>query len=194
MAIGPVRPQDPQLAGWYDDVAAIRLETRTLTDGLTADQLTWRPEPGRWSIVECLDHLTVTSSKGLTHQLPAANRARAAKKNGIGPFSFGWLGSWFVGQVGPDYRRPVKNPAVFTPRSNLDPDQVKAEFEGSLTDLERFLGAADGLDLGRIKARSAASPLLRLNLAAWFAAAVAHHRRHLHQIRRILDNASFPRP
>jgi hypothetical protein len=34
---------------------------------------------------------------------------------------------------------------------------------------------------------------LRFNIAAWYAASLAHNRRHLAQARRVMDAPGFPR-
>ena len=186
------RPGDPQLAQWHDEVDAIRLEARSALAGLSDSQLAWRPAPGKWSILECLDHLIVTARAAAVHLKPAIAKARADGKTGAGPFGFGLLGGWFVGVVGPNPRRPMTGPAVFAPRSDLDSTRVLPDVETCQEEIQALFLAADGLDLGRIRARSAASGLIRNNLAAWFAGTVAHERRHLQQIARIKAHEGFP--
>src|SRR2546429_10025282 len=49
---------------------------RELVDGLTEEQLNWKPEAKRWSIAQCLEHLAVTS-RGFNGYFPQTiERAR----------------------------------------------------------------------------------------------------------------------
>lgn len=186
----PVRPESPPLAAWWDELEQIRLDVRELTAGLAPDQWAWRPAPGKWSIAECIDHLSVTGTAAGRYQRDAleANRART----GHGPFSLGIFGRWMVRMVGPNPKRPMPGPAVFAPRSDLVPATVLADFEATQDLLQGLVADSEGVDLGAIRARSAASTLIRINLAAWFTANIAHEHRHLQQIRGLLAHPAFP--
>lgn len=186
----PARPDTPHLAAWWDDLEQIRHDVRRRTAPLRPDQWAWRPGPGKWSIAECVDHLSVTGVAGARYQRQAleANRSRT----GVGPFALGFVGAWFVRMVGPAPKRRITGPAVFAPRSALEPGRVLADFEATQDLLQQLLTDSHGLDLARIKARSAVSPLLRISLAAWFAASVAHEQRHLEQIEAIASHPDFP--
>ncbi|MGE0439123.1 MAG: DinB family protein [Gemmatimonadales bacterium] len=187
------RPADPQLAAWSAELDAIERDVDALTTPLSDGQLTWRPAPGKWSIAECLEHLSLTAEQGMVYQRKAVAAARAAGRAGSGPFRFGWLGNWFVQAVGPAASRRVKTPSIFAPPSDLDPKAVVERFHRVHQDIRRLYLEADGLDLGRTKARSAATGLLRLNLAAWFASMPAHDRRHLGQMQRVRAHDAFPK-
>jgi len=43
------------------EIAAVDTEAKRLCEGLTEEQLSWRPQPGKWSIAENLAHLNVTT-------------------------------------------------------------------------------------------------------------------------------------
>jgi hypothetical protein len=49
---------------------------RELVNGLSEAQLNWRPAPEKWSIAQCLDHLTVASSKFDAYFTAALARGR----------------------------------------------------------------------------------------------------------------------
>jgi hypothetical protein len=192
--MGPQRPKDPQLAGWFDQCDELLTEVRQLVAPLSDAQVNWRSEPGRWSIGECIDHLTASGGASGHFMGVAVDQARAAGRTGRGPFSYGWLGRWFVKQLDPASPKKMKIPVEsFRPRSGLSQAKVADEFEGGQLNLQRLMEAADGLDLGRVKARSAASAMLKLNLAAWFAATIAHEKRHILQAKRVLDSPGFPK-
>jgi hypothetical protein len=177
---------------WRDQLAAQGREVATLLAGLAPNQLRWRPGPGRWSLAECLSHLAITARRGAAHWVPAIEAARARGLTGPGPFSLGWLGAKFVTYLGPNPKRPAPAPAIFAPPADIDPDTARSDFERTQDELRGILASAEGLDLSRVGARSAVTPLIRFNLAVWFAGTVAHQRRHLDQMKRIRNDPAFP--
>lgn len=183
---------DSQLAEWINDIHRLTDQVHKLVDPLSAGQLLWRAAPGKWSVAECLEHLSITASKGGEHWTPAVERALVMGKRGKGPFGFGWLGGWFIGQVGPQPKRPMKAPAVFAPPATIDARQAVIRFFATQEAIEATMRRANGLDLGRVRARSAVTPLFRFNLATWFASTVAHERRHFDQMQRVTADAAFP--
>lgn len=187
-------PSDPQLAGWREESHRLAADYHALVQPLSRDQLRWRPAPGSWSILEILDHLAITTEKVVHFVDQAADRGRARGTTGVGPFGYGWLGAWFLRQLAPNPRKPTPAPAVFVPGADLEPATTIARFRAARAGYDQALADAAGLDLGRIKARSAVSPLFRLNLATWFASDLAHGRRHLEQARRLRAHAAFPSP
>jgi hypothetical protein len=46
----------------FRDIADSRRRAQALIDAVSADQLTRRPDPGKWSIAECLAHLNITAA------------------------------------------------------------------------------------------------------------------------------------
>lgn len=189
----PERPADPQLAGWYDALADLQREADELLGPLGQDALNWRPGPGRWSVGECVDHLAVTGSAIASYLGPALERARARGRTGAGPFEPGWLGRWWIAQVGPAPARRIRAPAVFAPSAGLRKPELAARFATMQRGLQRLVAGATGLDLRRIRARSAVTPLLRFNAATWFESTIAHERRHLDQARRVAADPALPR-
>jgi hypothetical protein len=189
----PKRPSDPQLADWFDDLDSLLREVSDLLRPLSDAQLNWRPGPGKWSIGECIEHLTITGDAIAAQVDRALEAARARGISGRGPFDLGWLGRWWVGAVGPNGKRAVRAPAIFTPGSSLKQGEMLARFQRMRAGVLRVLDRAQGLDLRRVKARSAVIPLFRLNAASWLACLPAHEHRHLNQARRVLADPAFPR-
>ncbi len=186
-------PQSPQLKDYLQQFEALKQEARVLVNGLSEEAFNWRPDPERWSVGECLDHLNTTGRLLLPRLDAAIEQARARGLTGTGPFDYGWLGRWWIKQMQPSSRRRFKVPRVFEPSaSTLDRDPVLAAFLTLQDELAARARAADGLDLRRVKAPSAAFSLLRLPLGAWLESTVAHERRHLGQARRIVAHAGFP--
>jgi hypothetical protein len=186
------QPTDPELQAWIEDASRLADSIRRL-ESLSTPQLRWRPAPGTWSITECVEHLTTTDRKAASFWRGPIARARAAGFSGRGPYPLGWLGGWWLKQVGPNPSRPVSAPAIFTPSSTADPATVLADFATHQRELIATIESLDGLNLVRIKARSAVTPLLRFNMAVWIASALAHQHRHLDQLARVRSHPDFPK-
>lgn len=137
----------------------------------------------------CLDHLNVAGSKLLPLIDEAIDRARKRELFSLGPFNYGLLGNRFIRSQEPPVKRRMKTFKQYL----LPPDRSLPEVESTFLDLQDQIidriRAANGLDLSRIKIGSPVNRLIRFNLAAWFAATVAHERRHLWQARRIRECA-----
>ena len=90
-------------------------KAKSLTAGLSAAQMNWRPQPGKWSIAQNLAHLTMGDPQDLD---PIASSIAAACAKGIignGPFRYGWLSSWIMKSMEP-LRNASSRPPRFTCR------------------------------------------------------------------------------
>lgn len=186
-------PQAPQLQSCYRQFETLKQEAKALINGMDDDAFNWRPAPERWSVGECLDHLNIVGSMLVEKVKPAIEQARAQQRFAEGPFEYGWLGERFVSAMQPSARRTFTAPKKFVPSSSsLSKTEVLERFMDLQDTLKVCVCAADGLDLQRIKVRSAAFPLLRLPLGAWFEGTAAHEERHLVQARLVIQHADFP--
>jgi len=188
----PPRTLVPELEARRRDYQAAAAEARERFGGLAEAQLAWRPEPGRWSIAECLDHLHVTGEEVLAQVEAAVARGWARGTTGSPPFRYGWLGPWFVRANAPS-GRPVPAPKVFRPREGRPPVGALDDFLALQDELAAALERAAGLDLARVRARSPVTPLLRIGIGSWFEVIAVHQARHLAQARAVLEHPAFPR-
>jgi len=188
----PGRELIPELEARRREFREAAEEVRGLYAGLTETQLSWRPEPGRWSIAECLDHLNVTGEEILKFVNGAVERGWARGTTGSPPFRYGWLGDWFVRAIGPSNARKMPAPRLYRPREDLRVSAVLPEFLDLQEALVAALERANGLDLARVRARSPVTPLLRIGVGQWFSAVAGHQVRHLRQTRAVREHPSFP--
>ena len=179
-----------------DQIDAIKVEGQAIVAGLSEAQFNWHPEPHRWSIAQCLDHLNFGVLKTLPafDQSIATGRAQGKTSSGGGRFRYGWFSRMVISSMEPPpkfrMRTPLKKPAEGTFRSA----DVVPEFARVRDQLGDRIRQADGLDLIRVKITSPVNRLLRLPLGAYFEFILAHDRRHLWQARHVRDHARFPRP
>lgn len=180
------------LAAMLDEVDAIKAEGEAIVAGLTEDQLNWHPAggaraAGRWSILDCLEHLNV----GVTKALPAFDRSIAEgpsrKHAGSGPFSYGWFSRMMVASMEPPPKFRMRAPRLIRvqPSSARHSALVVPEFIRIRDQLADRIRAADGLDLARVRTISPINRLIRMPLGAYFNFILAHDRRHLWQARNV---------
>ena len=167
-------------------------EARALAEALAPAFLNWRPEPGRWSIAECLAHLATVNQKYLRPIDEAIDKARARGWTAPGPFRYGFISHAMVSGMEPPVSRRSRAPRAFLPSPEMDPASVLPAFLAMQQQIARRLEDARGLDLRRARVVSPITRLLRLNLGAAFALIASHNRRHLWQARQVREHPSFP--
>ncbi|MFW6192865.1 MAG: DinB family protein [Gemmatimonadota bacterium] len=215
-------PPPPELRSdrlWavWSELLANGEKAEELAAGLTPEQLRWRPEPGRWSVGECLDHLVLTGEAYLEVLDEAIEEGRRRGVRAEGPYRRSLVGRFLTWTLEPPPRLKVPAPEVIRPRaSGADgsaggraagrPARAGASDEGDgpgpADPLPRFLAlrarlgrrleAADGLDLGRIRVTSPFIAFARFDLGSAFRMVAAHERRHLWQAGRVLEAEGFP--
>ncbi|HLJ89117.1 MAG TPA: DinB family protein [Candidatus Angelobacter sp.] len=176
------------------ELLEIRSRTAQLTRDLTPEQLTRRPDVGKWSIAECLLHLNLT---GAGYQKLMIEAIRHGKERGIfgeGPFSIGFFGGLLRSIAEPPPKFSIKAPSNIAPPAAIEnPEKVVADFTNLQDEWERLMKECHGLHLGKIKVARAFRGLPRLRLGASFLWMFAHQRRHLWQaenVKRQLEAAA----
>lgn len=164
----------------------IRRRARELVAGLSAEQLTRRPDPSKWSIAECLAHLNVTAAGYQPAIDGAIRRGKENKMAGKGPYKAGMLGSLlkWIAEPPPKFRLRAPK-GILPPSSITDPAQVVAQFMRVQDEWERQVREMDGLDLKKVKCETPLPPLPPLRLAAPVPWMLAHERRHLMQAEKV---------
>lgn len=172
----------------------IGAEATDLTQDLTPQQFNWTPEPDRWSVGQCIDHLNTAGYQLLPRLEQAIRKGREKGLAGAPPFRYGIVSRWFIRFNAPSSRFKMKTFEVYEPMSDGPLD--KEETVGRFVELQRRLAAkvddTEGLDLRKIRAPSPVSQCLRLSIGAWFEGTMAHERRHLQQARTVMEEAHFP--
>lgn len=143
-------------------IQEIRRRAEALVRGLTPEQLTMRPEPGKWSIAECLAHLNVTAATVQPFIVKGIERGKKEKLFGQGPFKLGARGRFLVwlAEPPPKVRLPAPK-SVAPPVAIADPAKLLPDFMRVQDEWERLMKEADGLDQARIKM----GPLLCFDVA-----------------------------
>lgn len=161
------------------DIADSRRRAQALVDSVSADQLARRPDPARWSIVECLAHLNMTATTVQKLMARGIDQAKQEKRFGEGPFSIGPKGRLLVWIAEPPPKFRIRAPKNVQPPAAIDdPLQVLPDFMKAQDAWERLMREQDGLDLARVIVGQGS---FRMRLAAALPWMMAHQRRHLLQ-------------
>ncbi|MBI1355400.1 MAG: hypothetical protein GC160_13720 [Acidobacteria bacterium] len=191
-AVMPAEIENPEITQDLAELDAVLTEFDELVAGLEDEGFCWRPEPGRWSIGECMDHLSVTAALYEPVLEECMREGRAAGRTGIGKPRRGILNRLFLWLMAPPVRGKVKAPGSFLPAAIASKQEVCSRFSDRHGRLRRSMIEADGLDLWRNRLVSPASNLIRLSLGEAFALLLTHMRRHLWQARQVRQAPGFP--
>ena len=180
------------------EIEANQSHAESITHGLTREQFNWRPEPGRWSIAQCISHLNVCDGMDLSPLKEAVAQGRTKGKTGEGPFTYGFLARKFVASMEPSpATRKVRAPRAYVPPPEADLASALAEFKRIGGELRRIAESADGLHLTKVKTKMPVlppvlRPFVRMALGARFLLITTHDRRHLMQAEAVRNHANFP--
>jgi len=181
-----------------DQLDAAERDARLLVAGLTEQQSAWRPEPGSWSVAECLDHLATANRVYLRAMNEPADRARAKVRARRGPAVPGIIGRWFVRWLEPPVNPRLKGkaPRIIRPRTAPPLADAFAAFTASQRDVRVFVRSYADLDLAGVRFPNPFIPGVRFSLATGLHVITAHERRHLWQawrVRRAAEGATADR-
>lgn len=166
---------------------------RLLAGRLTEEQLNWKPAQNKWSIAQCLEHLTVTSAafdKYFTAAIEQARKRRPVSQNPRYQPSF--VGGWLARQVDPETERNLPAPKIFRPADASNIEDAVAKFLNQQETFTAFVRQSEGIDYNKTRLRSPVTPLMRYSLADAFVITVLHGRRHLGQAERVREMSQFP--
>jgi hypothetical protein len=178
-----------QLDAYRTQFQDIKSDAAALVDGVDAARLRTRPDAETWSAAQLFDHMNTAGWLLLSSMESAIQDGHRQGRYGTPPFEYGFVSRWFIRSMKPSSGWTFTAPSVFEPEAadTLYPSEVLNEFQGLQDQFAQCVVDAEGLDLRGIRVASPAVPLLRISLGAWFEATVAHERRHLAQLQRVLS-------
>lgn len=186
-----VQVTDRFLGSLIEQLDEVIIDARSLTDGLTPEQFNWKPDATRWSVGQCLEHITRTLLLYPAEIQRMIEEARS-RAPGARPYREGWFSRWVVSSMEPPPRMRIRTRKSVEPGGSLDRDTVIREFEMAFGKLQDLIVAADGVSLRHGRMRSPFAPVLRFTLGQVLAMNLAHARRHLWQARQVQKHANFP--
>jgi len=171
----------PQLQQVEQELRDATARLRALEAAAPAARWFDRPAPERWSVAECVAHLSLTNRAFLPLLDGALAQARHAGRPAPRRYRRDLAGWLLAHSVEPPARMRVTTTAAFVPRASRPASELVAEFVALQDELAARVRAADGLP---IQAVTVVSPFnASVRYSAWSALTIitAHERRHLWQ-------------
>jgi len=184
----------PPLATWcvrlIAEFDAADQQAKELAMGLSSEQLNWQPQPGAWSVGQCVEHLCATNEI----YLPAMSRSLVNRPaSAIHEITPGWFSRWFIASyIEPSARsKRARAPKKIVPGVHVEPS-VLDRFLRSNNGVRQLLREASSYDVNRIRFVNPFVSLIRFTVGTGFEILSKHERRHLLQAEGVRGNAGFP--
>ena len=173
----------PDIRALQDQLEAAARDAKALVAGLSEKLGTTRPEPGSWSVAECLNHLATANREYVAAMKEPATSARTRGTFRRRPAMPGFLGGLFARSLEPPPKSwyKLKSPRKIRPAETSSLAESFTSFITSQADVRAFLRANADLDLAGIRFPNPFIRGFRFSLATGLHAITAHERRHLLQ-------------
>ena len=174
---------------------AVDLEAISLCAGLSEEQLSWSPRPGRWSIAQNLSHLRRTTEVFLPAVEATIEASRNRKLHSPGPFRLNLYGRLMVWRMESRPILKMRAPKAIRPRLLGSCAAELDHFLIAQAALRQRIENAEGFHLTAIRFPSPLASCVRVNLLEFFSLCNAHSRRHLRQanrVRQALPSCNLP--
>lgn len=145
---------------------------------------TRRSAPDRWSAVECITHLNLTTDATLPPLRDAIERMENRGEAARGRYRRDLLG-WLIWRSQRETSRVrSRTGEAFLPRVEESPESAVARFVALQDELRELVRRADGLALGSERISSPFQPRIRYNVYSALSIVSTHQHRHLAQAER----------
>ncbi|NBC07886.1 MAG: hypothetical protein GVY26_11900 [Bacteroidetes bacterium] len=159
---------------------------------LSKEQLNWKPDPNKWSIAQCLDHL-IRTNEGYLEQFEQIKSGQ--KRNSLWermPLFPTLFGNFLLKAVDPANKQKVPAPSSFRPARSHFPPEVLDNFLAHNRSAIRSMEQLPADELRKYRLTSPASPVLTLRLDQAVELIPMHEQRHLQQALRVMEAEGFP--
>ncbi len=160
-----------------------------LVQGLTIDQLNWKPSPDSWSVGQCLAHLVLANEVYLPPIAAALNGAGEGLRRPVQYVDRGWFSRWFMR----NYIEPQRELAK--PRRVPAPKKIVPGARVELSVLDSFLAGnravrelvvrAGAYNVNRIRFENPFVSWIRFTVGTGLEIVGRHQVRHLMQAERV---------
>jgi len=174
------------------EIETISNETQNSISILSDHQRLWSPKPGKWSIAHCFSHLVTTGDLYFPRIKNSIELSMKTGIPGLNPlYKPGLISRFFIYSVGPKAPYKIKTFKKFRPSatpSPLSPEEFLVQQKFFL----ELLATAKKLNPQGLKIPSPQTRFVKFTLGECLEMLVAHQRRHLNQIKSLLQSSLFP--
>ena len=179
-----------------------RLQTEVLKIGTSAheqfgafsqQQLNWKPDPNRWSVAQCFDHLIVSNSAYFPVVESIVNGQQKTSVLHRLPILPKLWAKLLIKSLDPKTTRKLKATAAFQPSSSGLPSSIIDDFVAHQKKLVESMEATSDLNPDRIIISSPVAKVVTYSLMDGFRILVVHEQRHFQQAQRVTEETAFPR-
>ncbi|MCG2614709.1 DinB family protein [Terrimonas sp. NA20] len=145
-----------------------------------------QPGPGKWSVIQVLEHLNSYSD----YYLPALQTGLSKNAPATLDFKSGWLGNYFTNSMLPkegEVRNKMKAPKNHRPSFHADAKPVIEKFLQQQHQLLGLLEIARQKNIGKIRIPISLAKFIKLKAGDTFRFLIAHEQRHFVQIRNTIE-------
>ena len=173
---------------------AVAQEAQATFGGFDAGQLNWRPDPARWSVAQCFDHLLTANRlmfQAAEHALKESAPRTVWQRLPVLP---GVMGRFMVRSLAPGAGRKLTAPSSARPAASDIAADVIQRFVAQHRDAVLRTGT---LDEPRAARTIMTSPFIRVvtySVLDGWRLVLAHDRRHFEQARAVMRLPQFPQP
>ncbi len=162
-------------------------DTKNLIDGLSKQQLNMPEAPDKWSILQCLKHMSIAAQVYVVNIEKVLDRNAPGRNGDV--FVSNWKGDMFTRLISPnsngEVRRPIQTFRSMNPIEMLDMDNTLNEFIQVHSRLIELIKLSESYDITRTKVATALGPMVKLRLGDAYRFLLGHAERHMVQLKRI---------
>lgn len=154
---------------------------------LSEEELNWKTNEERWSILENIQHLNLYADFYVPEMRKQILKAKEDANNGT--FKSGWLGNYFANSMLP--KEQLNTMKTFKEMNPLGSELDKGtliKFTNYQKEILDLLNKARKVNLSKVKTGVTISNWIKLKLGDTFRVVIYHHQRHMVQSDKVRIN------
>lgn len=166
-----------------------------ITRTYSHEQLSKRPAPNRWSILDNLEHLNLYNDYYLPTFVKIIDKGKSSNLKPRPTYRSGWLGAYLTNSMKPKGERISNVMNTFKDKNPIltsVPDNVVERFFEQHRQYLQILAQAAETDIQKLRMPTTLGAFPKIRLGDGLAFVVGHEERHLLQIQRTLVELKMP--
>lgn len=167
-------------------------KVNTAFSGMTVQQLNWKPDPGSWSIAQCLEHLVISGHSYFPiFKKITDGQYKMTTWEKWSPFS-ALFGRMLVNSLQEQVTKKMKAPRKIRPSASAIDQDILQRFHEQQDIFLKYIAACDKVNVDDIYITSPMINFVTYNLRDAIRMLVQHEHRHINQAIRVKEREGFP--